>query len=112
MKKNVMKNNNKAIIIEIQKIDINIEKKLAPLLINEKIFSFSNQINFKILSIYKTGTTEKVPAIIHAKNLLEWNSELSMYEKIYHQIRIGKKQNNQIRKYLKISINIIFLIYF
>lgn len=112
IKKIVIKKRSAAIIRDIQKSEIKIEKNPEWFFIKEKISILLNHKKLSSFSMYNTGTTENVQAIIQAKNLLEWKSEPSTYEKIYPQIRIGTKQNNHIRKYLMISNIIISLVYF
>lgn len=55
-----------------------------------KIFK-NSRLNFDIrLSKYKIGITETHQAIIQKKNLFLFKGSLLIYEKIYHQKRIGK----------------------
>ncbi len=75
-----------------------------------KIFHFVRPVNSITLLIKSTGTTERAPAIIPSPNLRAPRGELSRYEKIYPQIRTGKKVI--IIMGMSENISIVAIIYF
>jgi len=64
---------------------------LSPCMRREKIFHCARLVNVIISLIKRTGTTDRAPAIIPSQNLRAPSGELSRYENIYPQMRMGRK---------------------
>lgn len=66
---------------------------LSELTSRGNIFQEVRLLNIIMSLINKTGITDRHPAIIPIPNLRDPRGELSRYEKIYPQIRIGRNVN-------------------
>lgn len=80
-----------AISPTVKRRDVESPKILSPCVKSGKILKDSRWIYASISCMKSTGITDRAPARIPTPNLRAPSGELSRYENIYPQIRMGRK---------------------